>query len=172
VRIADGSSPADVDTALASLPYAGLAVLDRAGFQVAQAEAMALDAWVNFLLVGVLLGYVAISAANSLVMGTYTRARELALLRLLGTTHRQVLRMLRWEGTVVVLTATVLGVVIAGVALVMLNVGLTGSPTPYVPPLAGAALLAGVAALGMTAIMLPARHVLRSNPAEAIGIRE
>ena len=56
--------------------------------------------------------------------------------------------MLRWEGTVVVLTATVLGAVIAGVALVMLNVGLTGSPTPYVPPLAGAAALAGVAAWG------------------------
>ena len=123
-------------------------------------------------LVGVLLGYVAISAANSLIMGTHARARELALLRLVGSTRRQVLRMLRWEGAVVVLTAAVIGVVIAGVALVMLNVGLTGSPTPYVPPLAGAALLAGVAALGMTAIMLSARYALRSNPAEAIGIRE
>jgi putative ABC transport system permease protein len=172
VRIAGDAAPAEVDTALAGLPYAGLAVMDRAGFQAAQAEAMALDAWVNLLLVGVLLGYVAISAANSLVMGTRARARELALLRLVGTTHRQVLRMLRWEGAVVVLTATVIGAMIAAVALVMLSVGLTGSPTPYVPPLPGAALLAGVAALGMTAIMLPARYALRSNPAEAIGIHE
>jgi putative ABC transport system permease protein len=72
----------------------------------------------------------------------------------------------------VVLTATVIGAVIAALALVMLSVGLTGRPTPYVPPLAGVALLGGVAALGMTAIMLPARHALRSDPAEAIGIRE
>ena len=172
VRIAGDAAPAEVDAALAGLAYAGLAVMDRAGFQAAQAEAMALDAWVNLLLVGVLLGYVAISAANSLVMGTHARARELALLRLVGTTHRQVLRMLRWEGAVVVLTATAIGAMIAAVALVMLSVGLTGSPTPYVPPLAGAALLGGVAALGMTAIMLPARYALRSNPAEAIGIRE
>lgn len=172
VRTADGASLSEVDAALAGLPYAGLAVMDRAGFEAAQAEAMALDAWVNLLLVGVLLGYVAISAANSLIMGTLARTRELALLRLVGTTHRQVLRMMRWEGTVVVLTATVIGVVAAGLALVMLSVGLTGSPTPYVPPLSGAALLAGVAALGMTAIILPARYALRSNPAEAIGIRE
>jgi putative ABC transport system permease protein len=172
VRIAGDASPAEVDAALAGLPYAGLAIMDRAGFQVAQAEAMALDAWVNLLLVAVLLGYVAISAANSLVMGTHARGRELALLRLVGTTHRQVLRMLRWEGAVVVLTATVIGAVIAALALVMLSVGLTGRPTPYVPPLAGVALLGGVAALGMTAIMLPARYALRSNPAEAIGIHE
>jgi putative ABC transport system permease protein len=81
--------------------------------------------------------------------------------------------MLRWEGAVVVvLTATVIGAMIAALALVMLSVGLTGSPTPYVPPLVGAALLGGVATLGMTAIMLPARYALGSNPAEAIGIRE
>jgi putative ABC transport system permease protein len=172
VRVADGADPAEVDASLAGLPYAGLAVIDRAGLEAAQAEAMALDAWVNFLLVGVLLGYVAISAANSLVMGTLARARELALLRLVGTTRRQVLRMMRWEGAVVVVTATVIGVVIAGAALVMLSLGLTGSPVPYVPPLAGAALLAGVAALGMTAITLPTRSALRSNPAEAINIRE
>jgi putative ABC transport system permease protein len=43
---------------------------------------------------------------------------------------------------------------------------------PYVPPLAGAALLAGAAALSMTAILLPARLVLQTNPAEAIAIRE
>jgi hypothetical protein len=33
-------------------------------------------------------------------------------------------------------------------------------------------LLAGAAALSMTAILLPARLVLRTNPAEAIAIRE
>ena len=45
-----------------------------------------------------------------------------------------------------------IGVVIAGLTLSALSVGLTGTPVPYVPPLAGAALLVGVAALGMTAI--------------------
>jgi putative ABC transport system permease protein len=127
---------------------------------------------VNLLMAGVLLGYIAVSAANSLVKGTSQRARELAPLRLVGTTRRQVLRMMRWEGVIVVAAATVIGVVIAGLTLAALSVGLTGTPVPYVPPLAGAALLAGVAALGMTAILTPTRLALRANPAEAIAVRE
>jgi putative ABC transport system permease protein len=127
---------------------------------------------VNLLMAGVLLGYIAVSAANSLVMGTSQRARELALLRLVGTTRRQVLAMMGWEGVIVVAAATVIGVVIAGLTLSALSVGLTGTPVPYVPPLAGAALLAGVAALGMTAILVPTRLALGANPAEAIAVRE
>jgi IS6 family transposase len=46
------------------------------------------------------------------------------------------------------------------------------TPVPYVPPLAGAALLVGVATLGMTAIITPTRLALRANPAEAIAVRE
>jgi putative ABC transport system permease protein len=83
-----------------------------------------------------------------------------------------VLQMMRWEGAIVVAAATVIGVVIAGLTLAALSVGLTGTPVPYVPPLAGAALLVGVAALGMTAILTPTRLALRANPAEAIAVRE
>jgi putative ABC transport system permease protein len=55
-------------------------------------------------------------------VGNVTLTIELALLRLVGATHRQVLRMLRWEGAVV-LTATIIGTMIAAVALVMLTSG-------------------------------------------------
>lgn len=105
-------------------------------------------------------------------MGTSARVRELALLRLVGTTRRQVLRMMRWQSTIMVLTATAVGVGIGGRSLVMLSVGMTGSPLPYVPPLAGAALLTGMAALGFTATLIPTHGALRANPAEAIGMRE
>ena len=120
VRLADRADPGEVDAALAGLTrrYRGLAVLDRAGFQAAQTQEQALNTWVNLLMAGVLLGYIAVSAANSLVMGTSQRARELALLRLVGTTRRQVLAMMRWEGVIVVAAATVIGVVIAGLTAV------------------------------------------------------
>jgi putative ABC transport system permease protein len=172
IEVADGADAAAVRDGLDAMPYAGLSVTDRAGFEAAQSEALTLDAWVNLLVGGVLLGYIAISVTNSLIIGTVARARELALLRLVGATRRQVLRMMRWEGVIVVATAIVIGTVIAGATLVMLGWGLTGHPLPYVPPLAGAALLAGVAALGITAIMLPTRHVLRSPATETIGTRE
>lgn len=172
VRAAGDADLSQIDAALADLPYAGLTVLDRAGFRTAQSEAGSADAWLHLLLGGVLLGYVAISVANSLIVGTSARARELALLRLIGTTQRQVLRMMRWEALIVVATAIVVGGVIAGTTLTMLSYGLTGDPVPYVPPLSGAALLAAVVTLGMTAIALPTRHALRSNPTETISIRE
>jgi putative ABC transport system permease protein len=172
LRTADGADLAQVDAALADLPYAGLTVLDRAGIRAAGSEAGSADAWLHLLLAGVLLGYVAISVANSLIVGTSARARELALLRLIGTTQRQVIRMMRWEALIVVATAIVVGGVIAGTTLTMLAYGLTGDPVPYVPPLPGAALLAAVVALGMTAIALPTRYALRSNPTETISIRE
>jgi putative ABC transport system permease protein len=78
----------------------------------------------------------------------------------------------RWHHRDAPVGAAVIGVVIAGLTLAALSVGLTGTPIPYVPPLAGAALLVGVAALGMTAILIPTRLALRANPAEAIAIRE
>jgi putative ABC transport system permease protein len=172
LRTADDADPSEVDAALADLPYAGLTVLDRAGFRTAQSEAGSQEAWLNVLLAGVLLGYIAVSVANSLVVGTLARGRELALLRLVGTTRRQVLRMMRWEALIVVATALAVGGVIAGTTLTMLSYGLTGDPVPYVPPLSGAALVAAVVALGMTAIALPTRYALRSNPTETISIPE
>jgi putative ABC transport system permease protein len=170
VRLADRADLGEL--ARLSGRYPGLLVLDRAGFQAAQATEQAQDTWVNLLLLGVLLCYVAVAVANTLVMDVSQRARELALLRLVGTTRRQVLGMLRWEGVIVFLTGSVIGAVIAALTLAALSLGLTDDPVPYVPPLAGAALLAGAAALSMTAILLPGRLVLRTNPAEAIAIRE
>jgi putative ABC transport system permease protein len=170
VRLADRADPSALDRL--ARRYPGLVVLDRAGFQAAQATQQAQEGWVNLLLLGVLLCYVAVALANTLVMDVSQRARELALLRLVGTTRRQVLRMLRWEGVIVVLTGSVIGTVIAALTLTALSLGLTGDPVPYVPPLAGAALLAGAATLSMTAILLPARLVLRTNPAETVAIRE
>ena len=172
VRAADDGDIADVDAALADLPYAGLSVLDRAAFRAAQSEAQSLDAWLNLLLGGVLLGYVAVSVVNSLVVGTSARAQELALLRLIGTTRQQVLRTMRWEASIVVVTALVVGSAIGGTTLTMLSYGLTGDPVPYAPPLAVAVLLVAVAALGTGAIALPTRYALRSNPAEALSIRK
>ncbi|NEE00119.1 ABC transporter permease [Phytoactinopolyspora halotolerans] len=169
---AEDAGTGEVDAALADLPYAGLQVLDQEGFDAARSATASLDAWVNLLIGGVLLGYIAISVANSLVVGTSARARELALLRLVGTTQRQVLRMMRWEGLLTVVTAVVVGGVIAGITLVMMSIGLTGRPVPYVPPLGGIALVAAVITLGLAAILLPTRYVLRANPTDTINMRE
>jgi hypothetical protein len=48
----------------------------------------------------------------------------------------------------------------------------TGSVRPHVPPLAGAAVVLGAAALGSAAMLLPTRPVLNAVASEELGAPE
>ncbi|WP_173522658.1 ABC transporter permease [Nonomuraea antri] len=152
------------DALAAALP--GASVLGRAE----AAEVSGSDA--NLVAMGLLIAFTAIAVVNTLAMSTSDRTRELALLRLVGTTRRQVLRMLRLETLGAVLVAAVTGTVIALVTLAAFSSGMTGSALPYVPPMTFAAVLAAAGALALVATVLPARLALKAGPAESIGARE
>ncbi|MEU5877074.1 FtsX-like permease family protein [Spirillospora sp. NPDC047279] len=167
-------------TVLVSAPGVDRAALDRAtatfpGLRVqerATAPEKSGGSAVNYLSLGLIVAFAAISMVNTLAMAVAGRVRELALLRLAGATRRQVLRMLRLETLSVVLVATVLGTVIALVTLNAFSTGMTGSGTPHVPPLAYAGVIAGAGLLALLATALPARAALRNAPAETIGARD
>ncbi|SEG69280.1 putative ABC transport system permease protein [Thermomonospora echinospora] len=161
-------------TALAGLArtYPGLRVLDGDGIRAAQRDRQATTAQVNYLAMGLIIAFTAISLVNALAMATGDRLRELAALRLAGVTRRQVLRMLRWETLVLVLAGATTGTAIASATLTAFATGMTGTPSPYAPPLAYAGLVATVTALALAATALPARILLRTKPAEAIRARE
>ncbi len=124
------------------------------------------------MVVGILLVYVVIAAVNTLVMAALARRRELATLRLAGTTRLQVLRMVRLEQTLLVGMALVVGAAIAAATLVPMVKGLTGSTVPYIPIAGWAAVIGGTVVLGALATVVPIRRVLRLSPVEAIGLRE
>ncbi|MFJ8827195.1 FtsX-like permease family protein [Streptomyces sp. NPDC102467] len=137
--------------------------LARADYTTAQSLDRELNAWANTTMAAVLGGFAAIAAVNTLVMSVLDRRRELGTLRLIGSTRRQVLRMIRWEALLVAGAGIVLGTGIALATLIPMMNGLTGE-NPYVPPMlygsfAGAALL-----LGLGATALPARLALREKP--------
>ncbi|MFJ9035801.1 ABC transporter permease [Streptomyces sp. NPDC102406] len=137
--------------------------LARADYTTTPSMERELNAWANTTMAAVLGGFAAVAAVNTLVMTVLDRRRELGTLRLLGTTRRQVLRMIRWEALLVAGAGIVLGTAIALATLIPMMNGLTGR-NPYVPPLlygsfAGAALL-----LGLTATALPARLAMRRTP--------
>ena len=77
-----------------------------------------LNAWANTTMAAVLGGFAAVAAANTLVMTVLDRRRELGTLRLIGSTRRQVLRMMRWEALLVALAGIALGTAIALATLV------------------------------------------------------
>ncbi|MDX3658770.1 ABC transporter permease [Streptomyces sp. ID05-26A] len=150
--------------------YPGLQVTERVAAQDRSAERT--QFLLNLVAVGVILGYVAISVSNTLVMSTAARRREFALLRLVGTGRRQIVRMMRTEALLTVGLAAVLGSLVAAVPLVMLAIGLTGSPLPDGPIPVYLGALAGAALLGVVSIGVSTRLSLRARPIDAIGTRE
>jgi putative ABC transport system permease protein len=121
---------------------------------------------------GVIVGYLAISVANTLVLTTAQRGREFALLRLVGTTRRQVTRMMRLEALATVGIAVVMGTLVALIPLALLNFGLRGNPVPAGPPSVYFGIIAGAVLLGMVAIGVATSVALRARPIDASGLRE
>ncbi|WP_187144887.1 FtsX-like permease family protein [Streptomyces sp. So13.3] len=149
--------------------FPGVAVLDHDQAGAVQAEVQQSNAEVNYLAMGLVLAFTAIAVVNTLAMSTADRSREFALLRLVGTTRRQVLRMLRLEALTVVLVGAVLGTAIALATLTAFSLGMTGAAAPRLDPAGYLLIVALAAGLALLATALPARLALRVRPAEAIG---
>ncbi|WP_112274238.1 ABC transporter permease [Lentzea terrae] len=150
--------------------YPGLVVTENAAAQDRGDERT--QFLLNLVAVGVILGYVAISVSNTLVMSTAARRREFALLRLVGTGRRQVVRMMRTEALLTVGLAAVLGSAVAALPLTLLAIGSTGVPWPAGPVWVYGAVVAGAALLGIVSIAVSTRLSLRAKPIDAIGTRE
>jgi putative ABC transport system permease protein len=165
---------ADVDGALARLVarHPGSTVVRAGDLTGTLATDLAISAWLNKLLIGVMVGYAALAAANTMVMAALARRRELALLRLVGVTRRQAKRMVQAEQAGLLGVALVIGAAIAGVTLTAVVNALTGQPVPYVPPLGWAAVIGGATLLALTTTVLPIGRLLRVPPVENIGLKE
>jgi putative ABC transport system permease protein len=168
------SAPASADPALRRVAAAhpGSTLVDAGTLTGGLATDLALSAWLNRLLIAVMVGYTVVAAANTMVMAALARRRELALLRLTGVTRRQVRRMVNAEQIGLLGTAAILGGVIAALTLSSAVRALTGSLVPYVPPLGGAIVLGGTAVLALATTVLPIARLLRVSPVEHIGIKE
>ncbi|MFG2319525.1 FtsX-like permease family protein [Streptomyces tendae] len=126
------------------------------------------EVWVNLAVVVVLLGYLLLSIANKLVAATAQRRAEIAALRLVGTTPRQVRAMMRREAAVIAAAALVCGLLLSAVPLALLGQGFLGRPWPAGPPWLLPAVAATVVLTSYLTIELPTRHALRTPPADAL----
>ncbi|MEU1202628.1 FtsX-like permease family protein [Streptomyces sp. NPDC005813] len=170
VRTAPGAVGTDAALKELARRHPGAVLQDRAtSGPHRQQEA---NAWVNYLLAGLILAYAGVTVATTQAMNTTARRREFALLRLAGTTPAQVMRMMRWESLAVVVAGVGGGLLASAPALVLVSLAVTGSPWPTVPPLVFLAIAGATAALAALAALVPARIVLRTRPVEAIGTRQ
>ncbi|CAM5616511.1 hypothetical protein STENM327S_01531 [Streptomyces tendae] len=109
-------------------------VTDASGYALAQNVDREFGAWANYMMAAVLGGFAAVAAVNTLAMTVLDRRRELHTLRLVGSTRRQVLRMLGWESLLVSAAGVALGTAIAMITLTPMMRGRPASsrttPTP------------------------------------------
>nr|WP_243850215.1 ABC transporter permease [Modestobacter marinus] len=127
------------------------------------------EVWLNIAVLGVLLGYVLLGIANSLVAATAQRGDELAALRLTGTTPAQVRAMMRREAGLVSVAAIAAGTLVAAVPLALLGIGFLGHPWPAGPWWLLPATAAVVVGVAFTAIEVPTRLALRTGPADTLA---
>ncbi|MEV7093949.1 ABC transporter permease [Amycolatopsis sp. NPDC051045] len=153
---------------------AGLPVFvgDRGTLIAAHAKGNEVGAWVNYLLVGMILAYTVISVVNTLVMATAKRRREFGQQRLSGFTRGQVLRMAGVEGGLIATIAVLLGTLVAAGAIVPFCLVVTGSPLPSGPVTIYLAVLAIAVVLSLVAILVPAWAATRGRAVDATSIGE
>jgi putative ABC transport system permease protein len=105
---------------------------------------------------------------NTLVLSISERTRELGMLRAIGTSRKQVKRVVRWEAVITALIGAVLGVVMGVVLAVLFTQPLDDFTLSIpVPTLIIVLILAGIAGVG--AAVLPARRASRLDVLEALA---
>lgn len=127
------------------------------------------------LVLGIALLYTGISLANTMVMATSDRLRDLAVLRLAGATRRQVLRLVGAEALTVVAVGAVLGLLVAGLDLAGMRgaLGLLSVHSPMEVPWPEVGAVTGACAvLAVVSSVVPAAWAMRRGALEAVGTRE
>ncbi|WP_433797209.1 FtsX-like permease family protein [Actinoplanes sp. CA-252034] len=151
-------------------------VQTREQWLAAQAPVSSRQTRVGYLVVlGIALLYTGIAIANTMVMATSDRARELAVLRLAGATRRQVLRLVAAEALTVVVVGAVLGLFVTALNLLGIWAALATLSVwaSVIVPWTGLAVtLAACAVVAVLAAALPAAAALRTRPVELAGTRE
>ena len=162
------ATTASLHGTLDSFPDAKLAT--RAGW--IKDRSSAFDTLLNLLYVLLALSVVVslFGMVNTLVLSVFERTREVGMLRAIGTTRRQVRRMVRGESVITALIGAGLGLPL-GVAVAALITGaLSNEGLSFSLPVGSLVVFTIVAMVaGVLAAVFPARRAARLNVLEALA---
>lgn len=176
VTLGEGADARTVGAALRTAVADGGRVFTKAAYVAASSPETDGRTRVGLLLVlGIALLYSGIALANTMVMATADRVRDLAVLRLAGATKAQVLWLVAAEAVTVVAVGAVGGVLVAGLNLLGMWGALGVLRVPSVPVMPWSALVTVAAACAATAVVaavVPAWLSLRRRPVQLAEVHE
>ena len=127
------------------------------------------------LIRGVVLVVVVLGIASVLVVSVVQKRREIGILRAMGATRAQVLRVFLVQGAVVGAVGSVLGIALAVVMIWLFTTFVRGSDgqplfSIALPPLLALQVAVLATVCGVLAAIAPARRAAAMDPAQAIRI--
>ena len=175
VSLLDDADPEAVISGIEALSAQGypLQALTHDEYVSGVRQSLQDDVWANYLIIGGAAAFGIVAVVNTLTMATSERAREFALMRLIGATRKQVLQVLGKEAAIVSAIGLVLGWGIAIASTVPVSIGLVGDVSAVrmpILPLLGTGLI-GVIVI-FAAILIPGNLALRRQPMTEIGSKE
>jgi putative ABC transport system permease protein len=171
VRSRSGAEADPLFTSLRQLAtrWPGIEVADRSEVIAAFTEDQAVQTWVSYLLVGAIVAYAAISLINALTIATGERRRELGVLRLIGSTRRQVISTMAFEAAIVAVAGILLGTAISATTLIPFSVAVSDTVVPSGPIGIYLAIVGAAAGLTIASTMVPAWALTRTPAVDAVA---
>ncbi|HWS49573.1 MAG TPA: ABC transporter permease [Microbacterium sp.] len=169
VTAADGVSDTALRDALREqFAQESVSVHDGRSIAAVAASGLGVQTIINTLMVAITVAYAAIAVINTLAVTILARRRELALLRLSGSTRRQVSRVLGAETAVLAATGTVLGLVVALAAVAPTALAVGGSMVTGGALAVVAATLAVVGLLVLPVTRIIGRRATADRPVDDV----
>jgi len=174
VLIDDGGHATTARASLArfEIDHPGIQLGGREIVQASEDANAATQAWVGYVLLGLVIVFCTFAVLNTLMLTIGERGREFGLLQLVGGTRRQIMTMMGLEAILVVATGLWLGGAIAATTVAPVAKAVSGSYVPHIPPLYLALLVAMAGVIGLAGTMLPTIVGLCARPVEMIGVRD